>query len=160
MAFRIVGVKTNYSTKEIVFWVFFWFCFFWKGGCICTCGSPPNYGVAVRHHLLYFWNLDYFLCPFRCFWAWMNLKQWSIYLYFMNLCSYVVRSARSRSYVIEVIVERKRMSADYIWVSVDRVLYNLYRWTDAESVLACLLLLLFFHVVNTNVCLFFIPFFI
>ena len=35
LAFRIVGVKTNYSTKEIVV---FWF--FLKGWCTCTCGTP------------------------------------------------------------------------------------------------------------------------
>ena len=33
MAFRIVGLKMNYSTKEIVF-------LFWKGVCTCTCGTP------------------------------------------------------------------------------------------------------------------------
>ena len=41
LAFRIVGVKTNYSTKEIV-----WGVFFEKGGCTCTRGTtPPGYGL-------------------------------------------------------------------------------------------------------------------
>ena len=41
MAFRIVGVKTNYSTKEIVWG------FFWKGGCTCTRGTPPPLATAL-----------------------------------------------------------------------------------------------------------------
>ena len=41
MAFRIVGVKTNYSTKKIVVFC----CCFFKRGCTCTCGTPPGYGL-------------------------------------------------------------------------------------------------------------------
>ena len=41
MAFRIVGVKTNYSTKEVVFG------FFFKGGAHAPVAPPPpGYGLA------------------------------------------------------------------------------------------------------------------
>ena len=42
LAFRIVGVKTNYSTKEIRFFV----CFF-KGGAHATV-APPGYGLGGK----------------------------------------------------------------------------------------------------------------
>ena len=47
MAFRIVGVKKNYSTKEIVFWGVF-LVFFGKGGAHAPVAPPPpGYGLAI-----------------------------------------------------------------------------------------------------------------
>ena len=58
LAFRIVGVKTNYSTKEIVFCCFFvLFCFFEKGGAHAPVSREDLYFVP---HLLWhgtFWGI-------------------------------------------------------------------------------------------------------
>ena len=56
LAFRIVGVKTNYSTKEIVFGLFFF-----KGGCTCTPGTPAGYGLDVHDMVCFCGNVVHVL---------------------------------------------------------------------------------------------------
>ena len=69
MAFRIVGVKTNYSTKEIVC-LFLFVAFFKKGGAHAPVAPPPpGYGLVnklINTNTLYFkkYNLKCYIQRF------------------------------------------------------------------------------------------------